>query len=143
MKFHFMQEHQCQFRITAMSRVLGVSRSGYYAWRTRPASPRACTNARLLSRIRTIHAEAKENYGAVKTWRALTALGDRLLYNRQPFKGAVFVALGLVLSWLTGRAVPTDPQALARPGAALLAPLVALLAVSLWSVIDAWRVAGR
>src|SRR2546428_230937 len=29
------------------------------------------------------------------------------LYNRQPFKGAVFVALGLVLSWLTGRAVPT------------------------------------
>src|SRR2546426_565779 len=40
------------------------------------------------------------------------------LYNRQPFKGAVFVALGLVLSWLTGRAVPTDPQALARPGAA-------------------------
>ncbi len=65
------------------------------------------------------------------------------LYNRQPFKGAVFVALGLVLSWLTGRAVPTDPQALARTGAALLAPLVALLAVSLWSVIDAWRVAGR
>src|SRR2546429_593777 len=38
------------------------------------------------------------------------------LYNRQPFKGAVFVALGLVLSWLTGRAVPTDPQALARSG---------------------------
>ena len=65
------------------------------------------------------------------------------LYNRQPFKGAVFVALGLVLSWLTGRAVPTDPQALARPGTALLAPLVALLVVSLWSVIDAWRVAGR
>ncbi len=65
------------------------------------------------------------------------------LYNRQPFKGAVFVALGLVLSSLTGRAVPTDPQALARPGTALLAPLVALLAVSLWSVIDAWRVAGR
>jgi len=65
------------------------------------------------------------------------------LYNRQPVKVAVFVAVGLVLSWLTGRAVPTELQALTRLGAALLAPLLALLAVSLWSVIDAWRAAGR
>jgi hypothetical protein len=65
------------------------------------------------------------------------------LYNRQPVKGVVFVASGLVLSWLVGRAAPTDPQALVRPGAALIAPLCALLAVSLWSVVDAWRAAGR
>ena len=65
------------------------------------------------------------------------------LYNRQPLKGVVFVAAGLVLSWLVGRAAPTDPDALARAGAALVAPLCALLAVFLWSVIDAWRAAGR
>src|SRR3989454_12186553 len=38
------------------------------------------------------------------------------LYTRQPFKGAVFVALGLVLSWLTGRAVPTGPAGARSPG---------------------------
>ena len=65
------------------------------------------------------------------------------LYNRQPVKGVVFTAAGLLLSWLVGRAAPTDPLELLRPGAGLIAPLCALLAVSLWSVIDAWRAAGR
>jgi hypothetical protein len=64
-------------------------------------------------------------------------------YNRQPIKALAFLALGLALSWLVGRAAPTDPGALVRPGLALLVPLCALLAVSLWSVVDAWRTAGR
>ncbi len=46
------------------------------------------------------------------------------LYNRQPVKGVI----GLALSWLAGRRTPTDPRAVVRPGAALLAPLCALLA---------------
>jgi hypothetical protein len=61
------------------------------------------------------------------------------LYNRQRVKGVI----GLALSWLAGRATPTDPRAVAQPPAALLAPLCALLAVWLWSIIDAWRTAGR
>ncbi|PYO17044.1 MAG: hypothetical protein DMD88_21390 [Candidatus Rokuibacteriota bacterium] len=64
-------------------------------------------------------------------------------YNRQPIKAMVFLALGIVLSWLVSRAAPTDADALTRPGAALVVPLCALLAVSLWSVIDAWRTAAR
>lgn len=59
-----------------MCRALGVSRSGYYAWRARPPSARACANARLLTRIREIHARSRENYGALKTWRALLAAGE-------------------------------------------------------------------
>lgn len=31
-KYAFMREHLKQFRLTAMCRVLGVNRSGYYAW---------------------------------------------------------------------------------------------------------------
>jgi len=65
------------------------------------------------------------------------------LYNRQPVKGVIGLAIGLALSWLAGRATPTDPRAVVRPGAALLDPLCALLAVWLWSIIDAWRTAGR
>ena len=61
------------------------------------------------------------------------------LYNRQHVKGVI----GLALSWLAGRATPTDPRAVVRPGAALLTPLCALLALWLWSIIDSWRTAGR
>lgn len=76
MRYHFIREHEGEFRVTALCRVLGVSRSGYYGWRTRPASARARANAHLLQRIRRIHAGSRENYGAVKTWRALTEAGE-------------------------------------------------------------------
>jgi len=68
--------------VTALCRVLGVSRSGYYGWRTRPASARAEANARLLQHIRRIHAGSRENYGAVKTWQALTEAGERCGLHR-------------------------------------------------------------
>lgn len=65
------------------------------------------------------------------------------LYNRQHIKGVAFLAAGVVLSWLLGRAGPTDVLALAQPGANLIVLLSVLLALWLWSVIDAWRMAGR
>ena len=39
MKYVFMDEHQGTFRVSAMSRVLQVSRSGYYVWRRRQDNP--------------------------------------------------------------------------------------------------------
>ena len=65
------------------------------------------------------------------------------LYNRQPIKGAIGVVLGLALTWAAARAAPADPLALAQPGADVLAPLVALLVVWVWSLVDAWRAAAR
>jgi putative transposase len=47
-----------------MCRVLGVSESGYHAWRVRPASRRATADAALSSRIRAIHAMSDGTYGA-------------------------------------------------------------------------------
>ena len=64
-------------------------------------------------------------------------------YNRQPVKGMIGLVAGLVLSWAAGRATPSDPLALDQAGFALFGPLGALLAVWLWSIVDAWRVAGR
>jgi hypothetical protein len=75
----------------------------------------------------------------------LPGLGQ--LYNRQYVSGALFLLAGAVLSWLLGRATPADPMALARPGAGpgadLIVPLLVLLAVWIWSLIDAWRAPGR
>jgi hypothetical protein len=64
-------------------------------------------------------------------------------YNRQPKKGVAFLGAGVILTWLLGRAVPTDLLLLIQPEAQLLVPLCVLLLVWVWSVIDAWRVAGR
>ena len=82
MRYHFIREHDREFRITALCRVLGVSRSGYYGWRTRLASARTQTNDRLLQHIRAIHMGSRENYGAVKTWQALNAAGESCGLNR-------------------------------------------------------------
>ena len=43
-----MRAHQAVHAVTTMARVLGVSPSGYYAWRTRPASVRATADAALV-----------------------------------------------------------------------------------------------
>ena len=55
-----MRAHQAVHAVTTMARVLGVSPSGYYAWRTRPASARASADAALATRIATIHADSLE-----------------------------------------------------------------------------------
>jgi len=62
-------------------------------------------------------------------------------YNRRPIKGAVFLGLGVLLSWLVVQAVPLDPLELAERGIGLAPSLAVLilLAIWLWSVFDAWR----
>jgi hypothetical protein len=65
------------------------------------------------------------------------------LYNREYLKGVLFIVPGAVLTWLVLRAMPADLLALAQPSAAVMLLLAALLALWLWAIIDAWRVAGR
>ena len=59
-----------------MCAVLGVSSSGFYGWIRRPVSRREQENRRLLSRIQSIHINSAENYGAIKTWKALRNEGE-------------------------------------------------------------------
>jgi putative transposase len=58
-----MRAHQAVHAVTTMARVLGVSPSGYYAWRTRPVSVRAAADAALAAQIATIHADSRGTYG--------------------------------------------------------------------------------
>jgi len=77
MRYTFIRTAQGPHPVGRLCEVLGVSRSGYYAWRTRPASARQQANARLVATIRQLHAQTKERYGAVKLWHALQAAGIR------------------------------------------------------------------
>ena len=61
--------------VARQCRVLGVSRSGYYAWRGRAQSAREAQDRRLLVHVRRVHLESRQRYGALKTWRELTRQG--------------------------------------------------------------------
>jgi hypothetical protein len=48
-RFRFIEQHADHWLVHAMFRVLGVSPSGYYAWRGRPESLRAQSNCRIVA----------------------------------------------------------------------------------------------
>ena len=62
--YRFMSANQARFRIATMARVLGVSTSGYYAWRQRPPSARPQADANLTVRVQAIHAHSCGTYAA-------------------------------------------------------------------------------
>ncbi len=75
MKYAFVRAHEGEFGVACMCSVLAVSRSGYYHWRARPESARACQDRTLLGHIRRVHQENRCAYGAVKIWEELRAQG--------------------------------------------------------------------
>ena len=75
MRFQFVHAHRAEYQLTRLCQAVGVSRSGYYAWRCRPVSARSAANTRLLERMQQLHRQTKARYGAIKVWRALLALG--------------------------------------------------------------------
>ena len=72
-----MSANQACFPVATMARVLGVSPSGYYAWRDRPPSAQAEADTALLKRIHTVHAASRQTYGAPRVHAALRADGAR------------------------------------------------------------------
>jgi putative transposase len=57
-------------------------KSGYYAWRSRPASARATADADLTRRIRMIHAGSHGTYGAPRIHAELQAEGVHIARKR-------------------------------------------------------------
>jgi putative transposase len=65
-----------------MCRLYGVTRAGYYAWRTRDESARKRENARLAERISKIHAGSRGTYGSPRVHRVLVQQGCTVSENR-------------------------------------------------------------
>jgi putative transposase len=74
-RFAFIAENAQEFLVDVMCNVLQVSRSGYYAWRRRPASAQARRRSRLLGQIQAAHAESRETYGSPRVHAELQAQG--------------------------------------------------------------------
>jgi len=58
-----MEREKANHDVRRMSRLLGVSPSGFYAWRNRPECPRKKEDARLRDLILAIHQRSRGNYG--------------------------------------------------------------------------------
>jgi putative transposase len=82
MKYEFMEEHRESYKAKSMCKVLKVSRSGYYAWRTRQPSRRQKANEELLGNIRKIHTQSRRLYGSPRITAELNEGGLRCGKNR-------------------------------------------------------------
>lgn len=59
-----------------MCRLYGVSTSGYYAWRKRPASRREVADAALVEEIKAIHEASDRTYGSPRVHAQLERSGE-------------------------------------------------------------------
>jgi putative transposase len=82
-RFRFIEAEKDQHPISLMCQMLGVSRSGFHAWRNRPPSQRQLSDLWLLERIRQIHSENRGVYGAPRVHAELRiAQGVRVSRKR-------------------------------------------------------------
>ena len=82
MNFEFVQECRDQFSVDRMCRALDVSRSGYYAWKSRPACDREQENKLLAFHIKAIHNETDATYGTPRITKELKEAGISCSKNR-------------------------------------------------------------
>ena len=80
--FRFIDAEKGNFDVAVMCRVLGVSRSGYYAWAWRPLSERTLANATLVEEIRRVHAESDGTYGSRRVHAELRREGHEVNHKR-------------------------------------------------------------
>jgi transposase InsO family protein len=76
MKYDFMAGHEKEFSVKRMCHVLGVKRSGYYAWKKRPLSQRAKANIELLAQIKEAFDACRKVYGSPRIRHYLVRKGQ-------------------------------------------------------------------
>ena len=113
-----MRANQADHKASILCEVLGVSESGYYAWRKRPPSKRAVENAALSVRIEQIHEMSDGTYGAPRICAELADVDRRCVNIKR-------VARLMVLAGIAGVSrrkfcVTTVRDGAARPAADLV-----------------------
>ena len=78
MKYACVDRRRDRYPVCMMCRLLRVSASGYYAWRTRPESSRTQSDRTLMGEIRRVHQDSKGVYGSPRIHAELVARGIRV-----------------------------------------------------------------
>jgi transposase InsO family protein len=79
--FAWIEERRGQWPVALMCRALGVSRSGYYAWRRRSPSAAEVRREELTTEVEQIHAQVKGRYGSPRVHAELVARGHECCVN--------------------------------------------------------------
>ena len=75
MKFGFVAKHRGTWPVRWLCEALGVSRSGFYSWLTRPRSARALAGDVLTTKVRASFVASSRTYGARRVWHDVLADG--------------------------------------------------------------------
>lgn len=75
MKFGFVAKHRGAWPVQMMCESLGISRSGFYAWLTRPRSQHSLDDEALGNRVRQSFLASDRTYGARRVWHDVLAMG--------------------------------------------------------------------
>ncbi len=78
MKFSFIAAEKAIYPVGVLCDVLGVSRSGYYAWSGRPAPSRAIEDAELRAQIAAVHQRSRSTYGSPRVHAELRGRGTHV-----------------------------------------------------------------
>ena len=73
--FAFIAKHRGIWPVALICGALGVSRSGFYGWLTRPPSDRARRHEAMTAAIRKSFLDSDRTYGARRVWHDLLAAG--------------------------------------------------------------------
>lgn len=76
MRFAFISAEKALYPVSVLCSTLGVTASGYYAWRKRPKSSHAKRDEELKSKVRAIHEESGRRYGEPRISEALKTSGE-------------------------------------------------------------------
>jgi transposase InsO family protein len=74
-KYQFIKDNLSKYWLQPMLNVLGVAKSGYYAWLKRPKSTRMLENEKLEVSIEAVYKESREISGSLKVQYGLKKLG--------------------------------------------------------------------
>ena len=75
MRFRLVDQAKKEFPVHRLCKVLGVSQSGYFAWKDRPASWRQRQDVILLAHVRSAFSLSNETYGSPRMTRELQDAG--------------------------------------------------------------------
>ena len=82
MKFAWIQTEKASYPLTKLCRWLGVTPSGFYAWRQRPASTHAREDRRLKVLVQASFAESKQRYGSPRIHEDLIEQDEQVSRKR-------------------------------------------------------------
>jgi putative transposase len=117
MSRRFVSEHAGQFPVKRLCELVGVPRSSFYEWSTRPLSDHYLADVELANEIYEIHVASRRTYGSPRVHGQLRNTGE---HHSRKRVARLMAECGLVgahsrKKWRRGTR-DTAPAGVKRPG---------------------------